>query len=755
MRNTLEASWGQTEGRVSIWHRPKAGKGNPVNRQKWFAWPAESDKAVAYAESLADKDAYLAVSVFSKDDRSPEFATMVSTVWCDADLCHPSNFRLQPSRIVRSSNGNGDRWQCWWDLADPITAEEASQIARTIAFAHKDQGADQSSWPANKLMRIPGSVNTNWSEEPFVVEEEITGNIYSELDLLGAYDDVEIPKAAPTQKLAVEVNAVTPEDLPDVIELLDRVPASNGRLNDLIYKTPEPGPDGWRSEHRWALILDLLRAGFNDDETLAIVWSRPAAQKWREDPAGRGIDGLAAEVKKARETFQAESKAVVVVAPELVAVKPVKKASLLSKAERKLFEDRQTFDTDYLQWARGKVTVFNAPLHEANVWLLLGSALGTAGYVPKKKGVGMPLNFYIYQISESSSGKTEAKDICWTVIRKLYPGDSPDIGGDHSGNALIEQLLERVDKVSIIHADEAHGRLKEAAQGSWQTGIIEKWTLIYDGWIPQQGRVGRGELRNPDARAVPMMHMMGTPGGMFNVLNRDMFLSGYLARQIWAIGDTFETTRESLEEEQAEGDVVTEYEGMPKYWANRFAVLRQKMLAGLPAGAKDRPMLMTKEALTRMTDVKWEIKQHFDQLNDTEIFTPSARRLGDNIRKAATLIAMSRGKTFVSTYDVVIAIGYAEKWISALERVANGISDTYFSKQLDEIEKYIASREGQEAPVQHIYVQRKEPKRITDEFLLNLISQGRIEERPNTKAGGAVFYRIRQTSKKFKKEDES
>lgn len=746
MREILEASWGTTPGKVSIWHRQNPGKGEPVDRQRWFRNPEDIDKVVGYVESIKDKDVYLAVAVYAQESRTPAAALTVSSIWCDADTCDPSNFRLEPSRIVRSSNGNGDRWQCWWDLNEPMEAKEASELARIIAFAHKDEGADQSSWPANKLMRIPGTVNTNWSDEPFVVEETVTGIVYFDMDIYGAYDDVKIEDVKKYEPIVVtEVDMSEFGDI-DILELLDRVSPTQTRLNDLIYKTPKAGPDGWRSEHRWALIGDLLRAGFTEMETLAIAWSRPAASKWREDPANRGIEGLMGEVKKLHKQIELEEKGIGVPAPEPKAIRKIKPVTLLTDLERKIFEARETFDVDYLEWARRKVTVFNAPLHETNIWLVMSAALSPAGYVPAKKGAGRPLNFYIYQISESSSGKSEAKDIAWSVIRKLYPGDSPDIGGDHSPNNFIEQLLLREDKPSIIHADEAHGLLAAVSQGGWNTGIMEKWTNVYDGWIPQQGRVGRSELQKPDARGIPIMHMMGTPSGMFNVLHRDLFLSGYLARQIWAIGESFPVTRESLREEQAEGDVETEYEGMPKYWSNRFAMLRQKMISDLPIGKKDRPMLMTREALDRMTDMKMAMKDHFDQLRDTEVFTPISRRTSDNVRKAATLIAMSRGKTFVSTYDLIIAMGYAEKWIGAVQLVAEQISDTFFSKQLDQIEKFISSRESGEAAVQQIYIQRKEPKRVTDEFLLNLMSQGRIEEVKGDR-GGPVKYRVKTYKK--------
>lgn len=741
MREFLEANWGDSEGLATIWHRRRSGKGSPVDAQAWYNYPEEFDLLLADIEELSSKDVYFSPPLYERRKREPGAATMVQSVWCDADTCDPSNFRLPPSRVVQSSPG---RWQTFWDLVEPITAAEASELAHKIAIAHRDQGADISSWPANKLMRVPGTTNTNWGE-PFTVTVETTGLIYTHIDIEDAYEDIDLTKVAATRStLVVPENIPQPENLPDFMDLVQRIPSTEKRLNDLIYKKPKDGPDGWRSEHRYALLADLFRFGFDINEVVAVAWNCPAASKWRED--GRGVNGLYGEAAKVRAEIELEKGEGVPAAPpmaERAKRNATPNVKLLKPSERTRFEQRQTWDVSYLEWMRGKVPVFNEQYHMANLWVVLSAAFGEIGFIPSDNEP-TPLNVYVMILGESSTGKTEAKSGLWQCLVALFPNDNPDIGGNHSDNALIERLLERDGKVSVIHAEEAHGKFKQMAQGGWTTGIQETWTAIYDGKVPQLGRVGRADLQNANARAIPVMHMQGTLDGMLSVLTRDMFTSGYLARQIWAIGRDVPPTRESLEERQVEGDLEIEYEAMPKYWASRFAIIRAQMRARMKVGQTRVPMLMTKQALARMGDAKWEMTQHFDGVGDPGIYRTAIRRMSVTIRKMATLIAMAEGKMYVDTSHVIVALGYAETWLENLVVVADGIAASAFSKSLDDIERFIASKDGQEAEVSKIYTHRGyESKRIVDEYLANLMAQGRVVER-QARAGGPRFYKIKE-----------
>lgn len=740
LRDFLAAHWGDARGFATIWHRPIAGQGNPVNEQKWFQYPEEFDELVEFAESIADKDVYAAPSLFSRKERKTDYASYTSTVWCDADPAAPENFRLPPSRIMQTREG---RWQLFWDLPEKVSTAQASIAAHKIAIAHKDVGADQSSWPKAKLMRVPETTNTN-ATPPQKTAYTNTGNIYTLDDILGAYDDIEID-AEEKPTLQTTGLAVPPiEGLPEYESVLSRIPAGETRLLDLALKIPKTGADGWRSQQRWGLLLDSLRFGFTVEETVALAWGSPVASKWREEQ--RGIDGLWSEAVKAEQTVAAERLKATgegIEPPVRSRVSKVPPVRLISDEEREAVESNSSIDRLYLEYVRGKVKVMNLPLHESNVWVMLAAAYGEAGYIAKR-GDRMPLSIYTITIAGSSSGKTESWNFTKKVIHQISPHDLPWIGENHSENALTERLVAREGKVSVIHIEEAHGRLKQMRQNGWNTGLQEAWTKIYDGEIAALERVGKASETKMVA-AIPIMHLIGTPNGMFQALDREMFLSGYLARQLWTYAEEIETGDEVYEIDETDSDdVVREYEAMPKYWASQFAQNKLDLLSDVPLGQNSRAMRMTDEAKALAAKMNKKMHEHLIKHGDPEIFITVGRRMQDNFRKLAALSAMSDNSSYVTTTHVKRAAYYMEKFTDTVLYVAGRVSDTIFSRNLDEIETWLASQKDHEAKASRIYQYRSfDAKRFTQEYLENLIAQGRIYARADN-ASGEMVYRIKE-----------
>ncbi|ACY35940.1 hypothetical protein CMP1-44 [Clavibacter phage CMP1] len=746
LRDFLAAHWGDARGFATIWHRPVAGPGNPLNKQMWFQYPEEFDELVEYAESIADKDVYASPSLFSRKERKTEFASYTSTVWCDADPAAPENFRLPPSRIMQTREG---RWQLFWDLPEKVSTAQASIAARKIALAHKDVGADQSSWPKAKLMRVPGTTNTN--VDPHAITTYVnTGNVYMLDDILGAYDDIEIEAEteAEVSKQPVLQTAGLPvppvEGLPDYEEVLSRIPASETRLLDLVIKVPKVGADGWRSQQRWGLLLDAFRYGFSLEETVALAWGSPVASKWREEQ--RGIDGLWSEAVKAQATVEQERTKATgagIEPPVRSRVQTIPPVRLLSENERRKVEQTASFDRLYLEYARSKVKVMNLPLHESNVWVVMAAVYGEAGYIAKRTG-RLPLSIYTIGVAGSSSGKSESWGLSQRIINMSSPHDLPWIGENHSENALTERLVAREGKVSVIHIEEAHGRLKQMRQNGWNTGLQEAWTKIYDGEIAALERVGKAS-ETKIVSAIPIMHLIGTPGGMFQALDREMFLSGYLARQLWSYAEDIETGDEVYEIDEAEDDnAIQEYEAMPKYWASQFAQNKLDLLSDVPLGQTSRAMKMTDEAKALAAKLSKKMQEYMLANGDKEIFTTVGRRMHDNFRKLSALAAMSDSSKYVTTEHVLRAAYYMEKFTDTVLYVAGRVSDTIFSRNLDEIETWLAGQKDHEAKASRIYQYRSfDAKRFTQEYLENLIAQGRIYSRADN-ASGELVYRIKQ-----------
>jgi hypothetical protein len=77
-----------------------------------------------------------------------------------------------------------------------------------------------------------------------------------------------------------------------------------------------------------------------------------------------------------------------------------------------------------------------------------------------------------------------------------------------------------------------------------------------------------------------------------------------------------------------------------------------------------------------------------------KILSPSVRRLGDNIRKTAALLALSDGSTTVEMHHAVAAIKEAERWLRDLIVAAEQVVGSKFQRECDEIERYVLSQGG-------------------------------------------------------------
>jgi hypothetical protein len=601
--------------------------------------------------------------------------------------------------------------------------------------------------------------NTTYDElDPFRVTFEdddvdpMTGEVgipkvYDIDTMLEVYKDIQVD-VVPEFNGSRELPPVPPlEGLPDFETLASRIPATEKRLNDLLYKVPKEGPDGHRSQQRFALLLDLKRFGFTDEETIALAWHSPAASKWREDK--RGVDGLWWELQvKVLPIIADERGDDIPAAPEIRLDKRREAPNLLSPAARARVATRQDLVTLYLAWGRSRVNVFNMPYQVINAWTLMALGLSEAAELPKDpRPVGLGL--YSFTLGNSSTGKDESKSLLSACVRHLYPHDDPDIPALASRESLIENLIARDDRVTYIQDNEADALLAQIKAGGYAGGLFQNWTKAYDGEVPSLGRVGKKELNKPGMHAIPTMHVMGTPGGLLNVLDRQMFYSGYLARQIWVIGEDNPTTKASLRSKFRRGDAQRTYDGVPQFFGLILASLRMKLRAGLPLDQKRASLDPTDEAIELHGEAMWRIHEHFEKEHDVEIWKPVLRRLADIIWKVAGLSAAQNGRTIVGTSDVEVALFYAESWIGNSMTIADGVSETYFSRQCDDIEKFIYARESKRAELGAIYRHRKgESKRQTDEYLQSLVFQGRIQEWQGPERGSPVYYQIKESEKR-------
>lgn len=751
MRDFMEAVLGEQRGNIVmslVGGRMPNGKPR-VNRPHWFQYPAQLDAMVDFAAEHAAEDVYLSPIVYG-DKRGPDLkpsrekhnALTSQTIYMDSDSCPPEKFRLTPSIHVDTSPGHGHDY---WRLAEPVPASRAADIAYRISRAHKQDGTDPSGWSQSKYLRVP-TVNLSY-DKPFPITWRDSGEVYVDSDVEGAYDDIPAPLGAEAaydvqpstrpRSALTPVGGHAPEilDGPSLAPLLDKIPASNRRLMELMEHKPKEGEKGWRSEQRYGLLCELCRAGFNDQEAMSLAWHAAASGKWRED--ARGVNGLWGEYVKARAEVNLE------MGVGIPAAKRERHAALvmpamLTDAERSSLIERDQFVEQYVTWAATRVPVMNRPLHVANAWTYMATLFQDYAMVWKQQGP-MPLNLYSVSIAESSSGKSEAKRLMIDAIEAVYPFESPMIPADQSRNALSEQMLKRAGASALATADEADETFRTQRDMQWANGVVHLWTEMYDGWVPSQGRMGKDELAH-STKARVSMSMVGTPDAIFDVLDRPMFKSGYMVRHVWNKGVSIPVTRETIRLGRPGQLQAQDLTAVPRYWADRQWRQHFTMRA---RRERQLELHLTDEAYERMDDARWIIDQTLSGFADDDLFKPMGRRMLDILLKCSAMVALSEGRKIVTRPDVLVALQQVESWLNTALEVVDGIAASAFSRNCDHIYAFIAGREGREVDASKVYGLMKGIRpRETDEFLDSLVKQGRLEAIV-PQAGGARKYRVK------------
>ena len=694
-----------------------------VNIHKAFQYPKQLDQMVAYAEEYSSEDVYLSPLLYGdkKNDkgniaRTPENALTSQTIYMDSDLCTPDKFRLEPSIHVVTSRGRGHDY---WLLDEPIEAKHAAEIAHRITTAHKDDGCDPSGWSANKVLRLPDTVNTSHGFPESVVAE-YNGVVYNALDIDGAYDDVEIVER-PIMGREEVISSKEPA-LADYAEALAKLPQN---VLDIALAEPKVGPEGNRSEARYRLLCELFRLGdvLTQQEVLSIAWKAPASRKWSEEDS-RGLSGLIAEANKAYAEVQ-WNKGEGLEPPELDTAE--KGVELLKGDEPQVLEHHRTWIDHYVDWANGKLAKQNGPYDRINAWTILSCAFGDMAFIPRKSGPE-GVNLYTMTLGETTTGKSQALKLMRTVMDEVFAEDPGyNLGGNASPNALGEKLIERDGKVSLFNKDEAHGLFKQWATQDWTNGMMEDLALLYDGTVPPMLRVGKKEMSKP-AKTQFVMHLMGTPEEISKSLGREMFKSGFLARFMWSIGEPRTLSKDAVREEDSDGtEIKLGFEPMARQWAAEFAETKRQLRSDVSSSKVS--VGITKEASDRMTQAKWDLANLVKKSDaNWDIINPSLVRMGVTLRKCATLLAVSDGRKVTELIDVLKALEACEEWVKNLMIVARSINASNFERSCDEVEAFVRSKDDM---VKLEFVNRRfKAWRVRDlqEAIGALVSQGRIKE---------------------------
>ena len=500
-----------------------------------------------------------------------------------------------------------------------------------------------------------------------------------------------------------------------------------GVSDSLIYGSPA-NKQVWNRAMR-----ELITAESDDLIVVSILWSAPRprdlSREW-------GLSFVMDRVTTERERMEAPDDVPVAAEP----VEPGEGVQLLNEEEREAVARTQTFTDLYL--AAGMRSGFaNPTMFRASAWNVLSLAFAFKGFIPVSQTDKLGLNLWIVSLSYSGTGKTRAVKFEDEILNALYEGDNTDqpyqLGDQVSPAGLHEALLMRNRQGTYMNSDEASGFISRVENVEFMRGLKDDLAKYYDGYVPAATKKNAKHLKGESALTHFNMHLHATPERFWEIVTREMFLSGFLARVNWSIGE--------LPDRDLSKVSLTQVEDVPddigQLHPNVAEIVTDLGLLRLARGAST-PVLTSSEALDRMTTALRTMMGAVIGTPHEDMLEPAVTRLGfETIRKCATLNALWRGSNRVEHIDALVAIHAAQEWFDNLFTVAEQVSDSLFEKSCAEIEAFIRSKGG--ATRTQIFSRFKgtvqRTSREIDERLDMLRESGRIYR---TERGGAVAYEV-------------
>lgn len=464
-------------------------------------------------------------------------------------------------------------------------------------------------------------------------------------------------------------------NLPKMAELLDN--ASSDVVNAIV------GPD--KPKGHWFRTAKLLvREGYSDDEVLGFMWQGGTVKNLsREWGADFCIQRLT-EVREQVEQEKAEAAKVEVTPESPDETKAF--TELLTPSERKFLEARPNFVHRYLRYTGSRFTRINPNYHRAAAFTIL--SLGFAGHgfiVPM--GKAMSCNLYQNVLGESSTGKTEALKVRREITQLLFAEDQHYlVGSESSPEMLHEAMLERSGAPTLFADDEAaqfFAKLNSA--NHWGSGLETKLTDWYEGWVnPVRKRAAKTDGKGGPCYLVA--EFFSTPRRLFKEMTTDQFLSGFLARFLWSVGEPADETADRHRHRQSAPDVA--HQAVDPGVEEIVEEIRGlRALVGLR-----RPILADDESLARLEENSVKMEGVLRSSGRWDITEAAFRRMRDSIWKSAGLLAMSRGSTSIEIVDVLGAVEQAEVWLEGLLYASAQISSSQIERDAREIALFIRSK---------------------------------------------------------------
>lgn len=204
-----------------------------------------------------DHDYYFCPNSFDAPRNTRGRALPTRYAWSDIDDADPMRFKPQANILWETSTG---RFQGLWIWRRTIPARDAEQYSRNLWLLY---GGDKGAWPANKLLRVPGTLNHKLNRR-------------GERVRLLCFDDRPKPIPAAIKVLDREraTPTVTGEINPfkhDPVAVTRRYRRKMG-LSAGTFMSAKRVVHPDRSAAVASVIAKLVRLGADNDEIASVLW---------------------------------------------------------------------------------------------------------------------------------------------------------------------------------------------------------------------------------------------------------------------------------------------------------------------------------------------------------------------------------------------------------------------------------------------------------------------------------------------------
>lgn len=729
-------------------------------QRKWFLWPDEAEKVLAHVVRNREKDLYTSPTLFiTNTSAKANNAKCGRTVYVDADECHPVNFRVIPTMVIETSS---NRYQAFWvidgsdDAHDP---EVLSRYSRRVAHKHLNAGCDPSGFSIGHLYRIPGSHNNKPEVGGHQVRAKVTGRPKTLTDFDQLY-------AATEPKQRIDVPPV-PDRLPSRDEAVREI-QDNPVMWSLYHTAGEQGHDtASRSQIMWKFMCELSRLGFNRPTALVLCITAKS-NKYRDNSRDGGLEDIWRQLckafadpanrppKTAQEFDQLDQTRTREAVGRVVADHRgnIRGAAPIRGIPQQFVDSDEwdavphdTLADRYEKWALDQ-TDAAVQFHRAAILTVIATICGDFGAPGTRFRMG-PLNLWFLILGGTTrSRKTTARHYGLDMLNDLHTEDQEyyyDLGSDITGEGVNIELASRPGRSVLIHRDEFHGMLSEMYKKTYLHGLKERLASLYDGRT--QGRLrATGEKKVASARTALNMYMTGVTERVCEELDADDFASGFLNRFLYVHAPAPPWSKESVlirQKDRGELDTGVDLSS----FTSELADIRQYWQRRVPKpGVGKVPILLDEPALKRFNRFAIEASEIAKDHELADILEPAMDRTVKSVLKVIYVLAMCRKSYEAAVPDVLKALSWAEHWVGDLVFVAYNVHATAWSRRMDEVQRALATFEGDAIPYNSLY--KKVNKTFTPlafkEVLEALRNSDMIRMEPRGTTGGVTIRRLQR-----------